>query len=157
AVDADERNVAGFQVDVTRPPLHRVAKQFAWIHGRMPFPGGSFPEGFGLTGDAVEWRPRSDGDGVVQTLGCKRSSISQAWSSACHAVRRTKYRGGQRWPERGTRSGGSPRAAAAKAATAAARTSSPGRNPSFDTYAPSASATCVTIFSRLRPPPRGPF
>jgi hypothetical protein len=42
AVDPYERDVARLQMDVARPPLHRVAKQFRWIHGRS-LPGRFLP------------------------------------------------------------------------------------------------------------------
>jgi len=68
-----------------------------------------------------------------------------------------KYRGDHNTPDRGVRSGGSPRARDANAARLAALASpSAGRAPSFDRYAPSASATWATILASWRPPPRGP-
>ena len=97
----------------------------------------------------------------------RRSSISQAWSRACHADRRIAKRAAQTDFCRKPAGSGSPCALAASATRNASRSwrASTGPNapaernrpPSAERYAESASRTCCTIDSRSRPPPRGPL
>ena len=130
------------------------------------------PAGSRRTSRGAGHRPRGaqhrewDASGVVPgdhvNPGSKRSSISQAWSRACQAIRRVAKRTGQRRPPSGDPSDGSARTsrtAARNTATVAGSSGSgsPTRNPIARAYPASAPATWATIRSRSRPPPRGPF
>src|SRR2546425_12648477 len=91
-----------------------------------------------------------------------RSSISHAWSSTCHAMRRATYRGGHLFsPPCGPPADAriASRIALRVAATAAAspRLGVRSLSPSLGVYADSASMVWSAILSRSRPPPRGPL
>ena len=122
-------------------------------HG-MAVPGAEPP---GLIEAARTADDRGAGHGAGHA-GMERSSISQAWSSTCQAMRRARKRrhpfSTSRSPDEGRESTSTISARRSSMAAVSSIAGGFRRMPSLRAYPASAWTTCSTILSRSRPPPR---